>query len=661
MPSAYMEPAGTIRAGISTADPYAHSYLSVQAAEALNVTLRQTAEISSLRDDAKRLYPGIDLKLRLAEEDRFTPEISLGLMGATGHRRMAGEYLALSKRFHDFTMTGGLGWGRYGGNAGFKNPLGLISTHFDRHRDNDGNMPNGPKDWFTGSDIGLFGGVEYAGFIDGLSVKLDYGADHYSAEKSAFDYDAPAPWAIGLNYSPVDNVDLGLGLIGGQKIMATLNLKTALQKWPGREQKKDATPTLDTSRIGRYDADAMQYDRVRKSASRLFDIRSNKHSARARMEASPGQALPRDLGRAARNIANHAGKDIEEILITPNVLGLNGPTIRIMRKDLEQAVLRHQGSPQEIWRKASLNAPVPEDLQDNDAHGLNARRRAFMPQLTLILDTQMSLSEEDSGILYRTGLIADLKHQTRRHWVTGASLRLEGPDNLDRIGHLRPAALFPVRSDIAQFAKATVSVERLYNAYLRSFGKGDWHVMAASGYLEEMYAGFGGEILYRPHGKTYALGAEAWQSFRREPDSKWGLGLNGDHVLTGHLKTWYEIPETDLTIGLKAGRYLGQDLGGTLSLTREMQNGVKIEAFATATNRADFDLFGGTTHLYSGLRLTMPLGNVPYVPRGSHARLHAAPMGRDMGQVLDSPLPLYDLTTPFSYRAIASGWNAVTD
>ena len=114
-------------------------------------------------------------------------------------------------------------------------------------------------------------------------------------------------------------------------------------------------------------------------------------------------------------------------------------------------------------------------------------------------------------------------------------------------------------------------------------------------------------------------------------------------------------------MGIKAGRYLAQDLGGTLSLTKTMKNGASIEAFATATNQADFDLFGGATHLYSGLRLTLPLGNAPLLPDGSHARLAAAPLGRDIGQSLDSPLPLYTLTEPFSYRSLAQNWKEIID
>ena len=60
VPSARMDQSGTIRAGVSTVDPYENAYISVQPADWLNITLRQSAKISSLTDDPKALYPGVD-------------------------------------------------------------------------------------------------------------------------------------------------------------------------------------------------------------------------------------------------------------------------------------------------------------------------------------------------------------------------------------------------------------------------------------------------------------------------------------------------------------------------------------------------------------------------------------------------------------------------
>lgn len=70
VPSARMDKSGTVRAGISTLDPYAHSWLGFQLADPLSITVRQSAEVSKVNDDADRLYPGVDFKLRLLTESR---------------------------------------------------------------------------------------------------------------------------------------------------------------------------------------------------------------------------------------------------------------------------------------------------------------------------------------------------------------------------------------------------------------------------------------------------------------------------------------------------------------------------------------------------------------------------------------------------------------
>lgn len=38
-----------------------------------------------------------------------------------------------------------------------------------------------------------------------------------------------------------------------------------------------------------------------------------------------------------------------------------------------------------------------------------------IPQFKFILDTQLSLSEEDSGVLYRTGLVGEVKQRLSEH------------------------------------------------------------------------------------------------------------------------------------------------------------------------------------------------------------------------------------------------------
>ena len=204
VPSARMDAAGTISANIATMDPYMHSSAGIQILDPLYIGVRQTAEISSLREGAKALYPGIDLKLRLAHETKYRPEITVGVQSLFGHKRMTGEYIALSKRYGDFDFTGGIAWGRLGSAGHIKNPLKMFGDHFDRNRALDGGDPTSLGDLFTGEDIGLFGGIEYFTPLDGLSLKADWGADQYIIEKTSSDYNPPTPWALGVNYAPAD-------------------------------------------------------------------------------------------------------------------------------------------------------------------------------------------------------------------------------------------------------------------------------------------------------------------------------------------------------------------------------------------------------------------------------------------------------------------------
>ena len=111
----------------------------------------------------------------------------------------------------------------------------------------------------------------------------------------------------------------------------------------------------------------------------------------------------------------------------------------------------------------------------------------------------------------------------------------------------------------------------------------------------------------------------------------------------------------------RIGRYLADDIGATLALKHRFDNGATLEAFATATDQADFDVFGSQTHLFSGLKMSLPLGNVPHLPVSSDIRIKVEPFGRDTGQALDTPMPLYEMTEPLSYRHMANNWNAILE
>ena len=186
IPNARMDSKGTVRIGASTTDPYLHYFMGFQIAEPLYINLRQTAEISSLIHAEKRLYPGVDFKLRLMKDTRKRPELSFGVQSAFGHKRLSSEYLTFSKRLYNIDYTGGLAWGQLGSAGHIKNPLRGISAHFSKERDYSSEESQSFQNWFTGKEIGFFGGVEYFTPLKGLSIKADYGANRYVSEKNNF-------------------------------------------------------------------------------------------------------------------------------------------------------------------------------------------------------------------------------------------------------------------------------------------------------------------------------------------------------------------------------------------------------------------------------------------------------------------------------------------
>jgi hypothetical protein len=185
------------------------------------------------------------------------------------------------------------------------------------------------------------------------------------------------------------------------------------------------------------------------------------------------------------------------------------------------------------------------------------------------------------------------------------------------------------------------------------------HIALTGGYLEEMYAGAGGEILYRPFDSPFAIGAEGWYALKRDPATPLALGLRGDHTWTGHVNMFYDVPDTDITAYAKIGRFLGGDVGITGGAQTQFENGMKLRGYVTATNSDDKDVFDSDRNMIAGFQIAVPLGSVKFIPEGSEARVNIANIGRDDGQTLDTPYSLHDVTEPVSYRHLGRNWQEV--
>mgnify|MGYP005838195107 CR=1 FL=1 len=651
-PSARFGKTGEIRLTTSTSDPYAHLSVGAQLFDGVFMGLRQTSEVSSLTELSDRLFPGLDFKFKLLDETRYKPALALGLQSAYGHKRQAGEYLVASKRYGSFDFSAGIAWGRLGSAGHMDNPLSVFGGHFEKKRPLDGETLNSPGDWFTGEQIGFFGGISYHPKGTPFTLKADWGADRYIREAAAIDgFDTPDPWSISLDYTPFESVSANIGLVGGKKIMGRLTFRGQSQNWGGKWQDNTKPAPVYPVAIGAPEPGLIQ-DKSKERRQYLTNPVFRNHRAHTTLVLNNTLSAPKAYGRLMRDMSLYGGDKTRAVHITPHSHGLEGRPVTIYQKDMRKAVLTHSSSPQEIWRNSQIGI----------------RKDSFTGPLPLLLTTsafkleqEISLAEDDTSLISRSSLTQESRAHLGGQVFIGLKTRLNLGNNLDdleRFNQFRPNDGPVVRSDIARFADQTIGIDRLYAAYMAT-PYTDLHLGLAVGYLEEIYAGGAAEILYRPFGRTWSIGGSLGQVWRRDPDTTLNNDLQDSSVTTGHLHLFYEVPGTTSTISAKLGRYLGEDWGMTLELGNRFDNGVDLSGFVTASTEKDKDIFGGESIIYSGLKLSVPLGNFRYVPENTKLVTSFAPIGRDKGQVLNAPLNLYEKSEIFSYRHYMRNWGDI--
>lgn len=227
---------GNFEVGFSRIFPYERYLVTVQALPWLEGTFRYTSvtnrnfaggrggdEGTSFKDR------GADLKFVLAKEGRFTPAVALGLQDGLGTGVFSGEYLVASKRFFDFDFSLGLGWGYLAGDSDIKNALVNLSETF-RSRGS-GAQQGGTllaTNYFSGPNMGIFGGVEYATPVNGLSLKLEYDPNSYEIEPLANPLIASSHVNFGVVYEPFPWINLSLARERGEQYMFRATLRANL-------------------------------------------------------------------------------------------------------------------------------------------------------------------------------------------------------------------------------------------------------------------------------------------------------------------------------------------------------------------------------------------------------------------------------------------------
>jgi hypothetical protein len=258
----------------------------------------------------------------------------------------------------------------------------------------------------------------------------------------------------------------------------------------------------------------------------------------------------------------------------------------------------------------------------------------------------------DTPLLFAFGIKADGLYKFRQNtWLSG-TVNVRVLDNFGKYNYdPPPTGLQPVRTDIRQYM--TQSIATMPNMQLTNTDKlGQNHFVSAyAGYLEMMFAGAGGEYLWRPTNSKVAFGVDI-NRVRQRQFNVW-TSMQNYAVTTGHATAYWDTGVQDILVKFSYGKYLAGDIGGTLDLSRVFANGVKIGAYATRTN-VDYAQFGEGS-FDKGIYLSIPFDAFFAKHSDSTANLLFTPLIRDGGAMLMRKYKLYDMTKTRSDRALSFG------
>ena len=344
-------------------------------------------------------------------------------------------------------------------------------------------------------------------------------------------------------------------------------------------------------------------------------------------------------GRLTRVLMDTMPDDINQFRLTSLVGGMPARQMTIPRSSLER-VIRARGNSAELLPAIDTqNAPADPDV-------LSLKTVDPYPRFDWAIRPEYTQSLFDPDRPYRFQLLLGLQGGVD----IARGLRVQGEfqvNLVDNFANLRGSnSLLPhVRSDFKEYyQQGKTGFSQMQASYRTTLGRGLF-AEAKAGYFESMFAGVGGEMLWRPEGKRWAIGVSAYEVWQRGFDRL--ADLRDYHVLTGHVNFYYQLPYHGLNLRIHAGRYLAGDYGATFEIVRRFDTGVEIGAFATLTN-VPFSKFGEGS-FDKGIVLRFPVDWLAPVNSQSQFAMTLRPLTRDGGQVLANEYDLYDATTRTSY------------
>lgn len=607
-------------------------------------------------DGRNRYDRSFDFGYLLLKETDWRPSLAIGLRDFGGTGLYGSEYISATKHLADdrLAVTGGIGWGRLGSYGGFSNPLSVLSDAFETRGGGPASISEVGRlevdQWFRG-DAALFGGFAWQ-VNDRLALKAEYSSDAYELEAERIGFEHKTPFNAALSYGFKNGAEVSIYSLHGSEfgIIGSIALSPQNPKFPSgvedapsalMPRQSQATLSWDAASVNQKDSTVSIALKDQGITLEGITIEGNTATVRINNGRFPAQAQA--LGRTARALANQLPGNITTFKVESISKGITTSRTTLQRRDLEALEYDLENS----WK--SFARADFTDAARSEAEAISGIYPKFDWKLTPYLEP--ALFDPDNPVRADLGLQLAASFEPARGLILSGAARQPVTGNLDTSTRPSNSVLPHVRTDAAEYAKQSdLEIKYLTAEYFFRPGT-NLYGRVTAGYLETMYGGVSGEVLWKPVSGNLAFGAELNYAVQRDFDQM--FGFQDYNIITGHASAYYDFGGGYLG-QVDVGRYLAGDYGATVSLDREFDNGFRVGAFATLTD-VPFSEFGEGS-FDKGIRFSIPVdwltGSTTQGGYGTTIR----PVLRDGGARLDVRNRLYGVVRDSHTSELEDRW-----
>ncbi len=623
IPDARVLKEGSYRLGISQIKPYRHYYGVISPLRGLEVGLGITEVIGV---PAFSGYSGnykdkaFDLKYQFFAEGKYMPAFAVGFMDPHGTRVYPSQYMVVSKQIYPFDFTIGFGNGIFG-----KRPLPSQGEgiELEMFSDTDG--------WLRDSQV--FWGVQFVP-SDKFGLIFEYSPIKYHeqtrdpAQSEYFKDPVASPFNFGLRYRPAKWAELDLSYQRGNEIGLNVSLAFDIGNplIPIYDTPYKEAPAYRENPLPGRITTALHY-------SGFSDIVVGTEGDELWIEAQNDRYYysTKAIGVILDIIMKLAPESVAEIRILLKENGIAQYELKTIRADIRdlyagKLTVYEFCYLSDIRTTLSKTSDVPGRYKEDFNYGLRPSVETF-------------LNDPSGFFKYRLGLSGWASYNPWKGATVIAGI--EGYP-LNNISTTNEPLSIPVRSDMVLYKKEKLGLGRLlfdqtYKAGHEIYGK------VSAGYLEVQYAGLDAEIAKPFIDGRILIGLSGSIVKKRDPDNPFGLKADDvmDYYTTSFVNTRLNIPELDIAIDAKAGRFLAGDKGVKFIVSKFI-NGVIFKAWYTITDTSNFSDEINRGYNDKGISVSIPLRLFSGVDSKSAYNYSLTPWTRDTGQDIEHFGTLFD-------------------